>query len=112
MTLYELNQAGYSSLPDMTYADILNNIKEISKYLDKHPSKYYALLNNDLRYYTLFAIVSNPSDLLPEIISIVTSLGKIKSIEATDSMVEFWIEYKDECHMFAFFDYDNGVVEI
>ena len=62
MTLYELNQAGYSSLPDMTYADILNNIKEISKYLDKHPSKYYALLNNDLRYYTLFAIVSNPSN--------------------------------------------------
>ena len=112
MTLYELNQAGYSSLPNMTYADILNNIKEIKKYLNEHSSKYYALLNNDLKYYTLFAIVSNPSDLIAEIISVVTSLGKIKSIEATDSMVEFWIEYKGECHMFAFFDYDNGVIEV
>ena len=96
----------------MTYADILNNIAEIKKYLDEHPSKYYALLNNDLRYYTLFAVVSKPPELMSEIISIVTSLGKVKSIEATDSMVEFWIEYKGECHMFAFFDYNNGVIEV
>lgn len=96
----------------MTYADILNNITEIKKYLDEHPSKYYALLNNGLRYYTLFAVVSKPSELISEIIGIVTSLGKVKSIEATDSMVEFWIEYKDECHMFAFFDYNNGVIEV
>ena len=47
-----------------------------------------------------------------DIVDVVCSRGKIKSVEIEDSAIEFWVEdNKDTVYMYAFFPYDVGVIE-
>lgn len=116
MNMYEINKAGYAQMPEMSIEEIQKSIPLIRKFLSNNPSKYYALLNNECKYYTLFTFANDYKfkDLSEEIISIVISLGKIKSIELTgdNQAIEFWIDYMDECRVFYLFDYARGVIEI
>lgn len=54
MTLYELNQAGYASLPKMTKAELEKAKGNIITFLDSNDSRYYMMLNHDNKYFTLF----------------------------------------------------------
>lgn len=54
MTLYELNQAGYASLPKMTKAELDTAKEDIITFLRSHDSQYYMMLNHDNKYFTLF----------------------------------------------------------
>lgn len=116
MTLYELNQAGYASLPNMTYGEITKIKELITKFLNDHKSRYYAMINNDKRYFTVFAYKKdqNSTKLASEIVDVAKTLGNIKAIEVEDDMVEFWIMpfSEKECVMFALFDYKKGVIEV
>ena len=50
MTLYELNQAGYASLPKMTKAELEKAKRNIITFLDSNNSRYYMMLNHDNKY--------------------------------------------------------------
>ena len=116
MNMYEMNKVGYAGLPEMTVEEVKNSIPLIRKYLSDNSGKYYMLLNNESKYYTVFAFTdeSRFKDMAQEIISIVLPLGQIKSIElSNDGMaVEFWIMYDGECRVFYLFNYDRGVIEV
>ena len=117
INLYEFNQMGYNSLPNYDEEDFNYAEQLIRNFLNKYPSKYYLLLNNDLHYYTFFVkngiVITDP---VKEILSIVKELGNVKSIEIANSgdAIEFWINTltDKECHMFLLFDYALGVIEI
>lgn len=119
MTLYEFNKMGYASLPDMDETALDKASIYIKEFLEqKTPfSKYWLLLNNENKYYTIFHRNSSDfsfNDLTSEIMDITQDLGGIKNIELDDSgsALEFWINYNGECCLFLLFDYTRGVIEV
>lgn len=117
MTNYEFNKLGYAGLISMSKESIQNAKNKILKnFLFKHMNEFYMLLNNDIRYYTIFQYENQicVDDMADEIIDIVTALGEVKEItlDETGDAIEFWVMYEGECHMFLLFDYTRGVVKV
>ena len=116
MKAYELNQIGYASVPALTDEELAKSEKLIKEFLKNNPSKYYLVLNNDVRYYTFYTWKNEFkfNEMAHEILDIMLELGEIKSIEKSEvaSAIEFWVMYRGECHMFLLFNYENGVVEV
>ncbi len=113
MNLYEANQAIYQNAPSITDRDGAQ--AQIRNYLTTHPSKYYLMLNNDERYYTLYTFKNEFkfNKMAKEILDISLNLGDIKDIVTSDNgYLEFWIIYKEKPTMFILFDYTRGVIEI
>ena len=114
MTLYELNQAGYASLPKMTKAELEKAKENIVTFLDVHNSSYYMMSNHDNKYYTLFTYIDKKDKdrMALEIISVAKSLGELKSIEVNGDILEIWILYNNKCDMYALFNYEKGVIQV
>lgn len=118
MNLYELNQAGYNSLPAMTGKQIEDKKNDIHKFLYDNRGESFILVCNELKYYTIFnaeypliyGIV--PKERVNTIMEVILELGTLKAIEINESMIEFWISKDNECHMYAFFNYDKGVIKL
>lgn len=120
MTMYEFNQVGYASLPNLTEQDIDEAKNIIINFLRRVNVNYYMLLNNEEHYYTVFERVTTyPLDvtlgLCNEILSCVKELGNLKAIEHNEVMdgIEFWVTDKDgKCKMYGLFDYTWGVIRV
>lgn len=116
MKMYELNQAGYASLPTLAHDEVLACKGLLIDYLSSFDSNYYMLVNNEAHYYTLFTYKDEFhafADMAFEVLALVEELGEIKSIERNGPMVEFWIVDRDgNCRMYPFFDYAKGVIEV
>lgn len=124
MTLYEMNQAGYASLPKMAKSaiegkkkQIVEWLEEIAKTFSDDQDVYFMLLNNNeqCHYYTLFAWREASAEALAdEIFSIVKDLGTLKSIEKNDNGAwEFWVTLPNtSTHAYYLFDYTQGVIEV
>lgn len=113
MNLYEANQAMYQKVPPITNFDGAQ--KQIKNYLKAHPSKYYLMLSNEKRYYTLYTFKEGYkfNDMADNILEIAKDLGEIKDITVNSGdALEFWIVYDGEPTMFLLFNYTDGVVEI
>lgn len=116
MTLYEMNQQMYSSLPELKNKALKEAKNKLYKYLSAKKDKYFMMLNNDIRYFTVFTYKNDVQvsyDMVSIIVDIAQSLGTLKAIEIEDNMAEFWITGKDNvCRMYALFPYDEGVIEV
>ncbi len=113
MNLYEANQAMYQNVPPIT--DMHGVWKQIRDYLKAHPSKYYLMLSNERRYYTLYTFKEEYkfSDMADNILEITKQLGEFKDVTVNDNgALEFWIMYEGYPTMFVLFDYTRGVVEV
>lgn len=116
MTLYELNKAGYNSLPDMTEEAMKSAVDTLVQFLTTFDSNYYMLLNNEEHYYTLFTYKDKHDyyQMAREIISAAECLGSFKAIERNSDIVEFWIKDPDldETKMYVLFNYEMGVIKV
>ena len=117
MNLYELNQSGYNSLPKMTKAEIERAKEKVLEFVNYLPNNggFYMFLCNELRYYTMFALQFLPNsktNMVDTLFELTQSLGTLKAVEVDSGMVEFWISKDGECHMYAFFNYDEGVIKL
>ena len=120
MNLYEYNQVGYNSLPNLTKLEMRVGLEKIEDYINNHVGQYYALINNELKYYTMFhknTFNVNWANLAAnELLDIAFDLGGVKDYGVTGNgdAIAFWIDYNDEgmTHAFYFFKYDNGVIEV
>lgn len=113
MNLYEANQAMYKGVPSIT--DMHGVWKQIRNYLKTNPSKYYLMLSNEKRYYTLYKFKDSLkfNEMASEILDITKDLGEFKDVMVNDNgALEFWIVYDGEPTMFVLFDYTRGVVEV
>lgn len=117
MNLYELNKAGYGSIPSLSKEEEKKAISLIHEYLSGKSDTHYMMLNHDVHYYTLFRWESCSSKAFAEeVFNIAKSLGAVKSVELATSgeMVEIWITniMTNQCYMYGFFPYDEGVIEV
>lgn len=117
MKMYDFNKIGYASLPSLTKEEEQKAVNLIHKYIKKKNETYYMMLNHDIHYFTLFNWNSSSfMALAEEVLSVAKSLGSVKSVEVSENgeMVEIWILniMTNECYMYGFFAYDQGVIEV
>jgi hypothetical protein len=118
MNLYSFEQDAQGKLPDYTDADILKAKRRVQDFLSSNPSQYYMMLCNEERYYTLYTFTGyyKFAEMAEEIIDIASHIGAIKDVSISDEhdAMLFWIvpDGDDLPHLYALFDYTQGVVEI
>ena len=118
VSLYDVNKMAMPNLPDLTDEQLEDAKKMIADFIPT-TSKYWMLLNNEKRYYTVFHFSDNRSiALVPkiedEIMECIKEQGIVKSIEKIDdSTIEIWVVGKedDTAYVYYLFNYDKGVVE-
>lgn len=119
MNVYEACIAEKKNSPKLDFFMLERGFNNLEKWLKDRPKgKYYMLLCNELRYYTLFNMINDSIDsLVDEVRECAESRGEILDIgldESTNEAYEIWIkDYEDgEPHVFMFFNYDLGVIEV
>lgn len=115
-SLYQINQAIYTSMPELSEEEIIKRKEIIFNYtVDFYNSNYFMLLNNENRYYTLFDTGNGekaPNAVEDEVINCLHELGAIKEIELTDqNTIECWVTKDNISSVYYFFDYSQGVIK-
>jgi len=112
-TLYEINQAAITGLPECSEEELSAKTDEFTKWREETNKQYYMLLSNDERYYTMF--VTRQYHKLPfgvEVMDCLKSRGQVKSIELLDNgSFECWITHDNDSHVYYLFPYEEGVIE-
>lgn len=112
INLMELNSMLITQMPELESTE--KGEKEILNYVNTTRVNYYMLLNNELRYYTVFHKNKkrNATSIEKEVIECAKELGAIKSIGPNeDGVIEIWITDGDKSYPLYFFDYEKGVIE-
>ena len=112
-TLYDMNKQLMKNERKMYKAELNNKVTDIVNFISSHSNKYFMLLCNECKDYTLFNIKENNEFLLEkEIKTCLKNRGDILSIDKVDNAFEIWIKINDECFCYYLFPYDVGVIEI
>lgn len=117
ISLYELNKTVYMSIPELTFNELQESKRKIDKWVKNTKNLYFMLLNRERSDYTIFNLSTNIylNSISKEIIDIVCSRGRVKSIEISDEFfeqyIQFWVEDNKEIYMYALFPCDSVVIE-
>lgn len=117
MSLYDLNQQIMSQLDPLMDDNFNAAMDLIDSWCEKEPDDFYMLLNNDLRYYTVFSARSKKNmefhSLGEAVLVVMRELGAIRSVDLTSdsNAIEIWTDYEDTPQCFMLFPYDKGIVE-
>ncbi|MEG0153061.1 hypothetical protein [Clostridium sp.] len=109
ISLHDLNQTIVAQLKEIPQEEkdlLIQTIEDVIK----KGKKYFMLLSNEKRDYTIFNMVStNHRKVVEEIMEILENRGKIKDFELTASgALEVWVGST----FYALFPYDLGVIEV
>lgn len=112
VTLYEINQMAVQQMEDLTDEQIATVKTHFRNLVNSVDSIYYMLLCRDLNYYTMFVVGNGETDLEDDVIECLNVLGRIKSVEIYEGLIECWIvDSNDTAHVVYFFNYSEGVIE-
>lgn len=116
LTQYEMKKNLYSEVAPLDALLVTSNIKEISEKMINSSSRYYMLLCNDRRDYTVFALdeCSMAQKLKTELQETIQNRGEIIDMYdgCQDNSWEIWIRDNGKCFCYILFEYDSGVIEI
>ena len=115
VTLYDLNKEAMSKEPPLDVIAFNIKMSEIVKKIAT--KKYWMLLNNERKDYSIFKIdhPDNTRKLIEEISITLHNRGEILSInEQKDGNFEIWIKDFDtrEAFVYYLFDYSFGIITI
>lgn len=117
-TLYDVNKGIVEkSVPDLTKEELEDKKNLIIEFLKDTSNKYYMLLCNDKKDYTVFRRISkqNTGNALANILidECLQNRGNTKSIEYTETKdaIEIWISIDGESYCYYFFPYDTAIIE-
>ena len=108
--LYTMNKGLMAQLPDIKKKDLEAGKKKINQVASN--GKYFMLLCNELKYYTVFNIVPEGEEKVEDVVlECIDCFGAtIKSIDNTpEGALEIWIVKDEEAYAMYFFNYDGGV---
>ena len=111
-SVYDMNKQIISQMPAMTDEQIQAGTATITEFISSIGGKYYMLLCNELKYYTVF-VKDNGQYVMPEeVIACANQCGTLKSVSLDENgAVEIWIQDSEgEPHVMYFFNYDAGVI--
>ena len=114
--LYDINKNIVAQNEIKLSEGILNSKKEIIKnFINKTNNKYYMLLCNERKDYTVF----HNNNLSMETAKILVdecliNRGEIRGIDITKNKdaIEIWLMIEDEAFVYYFFPYDMGIIEV
>lgn len=117
-TLYDMNKNLVEKYGNkLSEQEILNKKDLIKTFIQNTKNKYYMLLCNEEKDYTVFN--TNYKEDFFEMINILVdeclvNRGVIKGIDLTsDKMaIEIWLSIDKESYCYYFFPYDDGIIEI
>ena len=114
ISMYNLNCQYYERQEALNDKELKRGRKDIKAFFTKRKANYYLLLNNELRYYTFFAIKDKGELIEDEIMDLLaTCFDDVKEIKYNidNKTMEIWATFKGVTALFLLFDYDGGVIE-
>ena len=119
-TAYEINKNLVEKYEKELIIKELKEKKEIiSTFIKETDNRYYMLLCNDRKDYTVFTLLDGEKDKSDETASILVdeclfNRGLIKGIDLTENKdaFEIWLSIDKEAYCYYFFPYDNAIVEV
>jgi len=114
-TLYDINKSIIeNNIKELTSEEIEEKKELIDSLLQRTNNKYYMLLCNDRKDYTVFVNEENDIDNFLKILldECLPNRGKIKSIEDTEDnqAIEIWLSIEGESYCYYLFPYDNAII--
>ena len=118
-TLYDLNKGVIQQQPDLTAEQIAEKRKLVEEFIREKDNRYYMLLCNDRRDFTIFTLLDGKEDksaaaAYEMVDECLIPRGIIKDIDKTidGCAIEIWLSIDDEVYCYYFFPYDNAIVEV
>lgn len=112
LTLYDMNKQIIAQQPSMSDSDIQREI--INNFRGLNPGKYYMLLCNDIKYFTLFCYDKDADEPFENLmLECISNVGTIHDISLTNdsTALEIWVNLpNDDLVAMYLFNYDAGVV--
>ena len=116
--LYEYNKNRVNLLPILSDFKREKAIEKIKTFMCNKNNKYYMLLCNDRKDFTVFTLLDGEDKSEKAAFEMVNECliprGDIKDIFTTpdNSAVEIWMSIDDDIYCYYFFPYDNAIVEV
>jgi hypothetical protein len=117
-TLYDFNKAAMLNESKLNKKERKEKKEELSKYfLDNSDKKYFMLLCNELKYYTIFSFISKGKEqyetAAQDVFECLENWKDVLSVERTEDKTsyEIWVRDNNEVYAFYLFPYDAGVIE-
>lgn len=119
-TAYEINKNLVEKYEkELTIKELKEKKEIISTFIKETDNRYYMLLCNDRKDYTIFTLLDGEKDKSDETASILIdeclfNRGLIKGIDLTENKdaFEIWLSIDKEAYCYYFFPYDNAIVEV
>lgn len=98
---------------ELTEKEIELKKDTIKNFLNQVNAKYYMLLCNDRKDYTVFNLVNNNIDDMINILitECLYNRGKIKGIDVVNDAIEIWLSIDNESYCYYLFNYNFGMIE-
>lgn len=115
--LYDINKNFVKENEIELTQSLINSKKEIVKnFITKTDNRYYMLLCNERKDYTVFNILDTSAiyetvDILID--ECLKNRGEIRGIDLTKAQdaIEIWLIIDEEAYVYYFFPYDLGIIE-
>lgn len=119
-TAYEINKNLVEKYEkELTIEEKENKKQEISTFIRDTNNRYYMLLCNDRKDYTIFSLLDGEKDKSEDTAVILVdeclfNRGIVKGIDLTENKdaFEIWLSIDKEAYCYYFFPYDNAIVEV
>ena len=116
-TVYDLNRAAMADWKPLSPAKEKKAVDNLWNYFNTHHNKYFMMLCNELKDYTVFHYTTeNKKGFSDTIIECLKNRGNLISIDkASDGIaMELYIRYYDDetIHCYFLFPYDEAIVEV
>lgn len=117
-TLYEVNKNLMKQQPNLSGKQITQKRFEVQKFIEETKNKYYMLLCNDRRDFTIITLTElnkekSATAAFTVIDECLRNRGQIKSIDKNENgACEMWLLIDEEVYCYYFFPYDAAIVEI
>lgn len=114
--MYSLNKNFYINATPLSPTKTREGFEKIQRvYNAAKESTYYMLLNNEIKYYTLFHKTANSAENFGDVVKeCVEGFGIIKDIvQMENNTFEIWVTNEEKAtYCFMLFDYTAGVIEV
>lgn len=115
-TAYDINKTLVKKYEkELTKEELKDKLDEFKTYIQYTNEKYYMLLCNDKKDYTVFHLsdINNIDFMFNELNECLTNRGQVYGFDKTqdDQAFEIWLIINDEAYCYYFFGYENAVIE-
>lgn len=116
LTVYELNKQGMAGFAKLDKKNLEAAIFKALKYIENTNNRYYMLLCNDRRDFTIIRLkakeLKNRINASNDLKECLLNRGDIISIEEDENGgLEIWLRIDGEVFCYYFFPYDAAIIE-